>query len=179
VGVNCRKRISETIERQAELAGVLRDKGRTDQAARIETELVDSTRALAALPAIGAADPQAEGAAALVGWITAGRVVLSAHDVTMIRTAGLTLMPALAGLLFVSHALCQPGRRELEMSGSAAWLCHGERPGEDNELWSRNGEQGDAEHKITKHTRQLVSDANPDCEMICYPCHAYADKKHA
>jgi hypothetical protein len=33
----------------------------------------------------------------------------------MIRTAGLTLMPALAGLLFVfAIALCQPRRRELE-----------------------------------------------------------------
>jgi len=64
---------------------------------------------------MGAADPQAEGAAALVGWITAGRVVLSAHDVTMIRTAGLTLMPALAGLLFVfAIALCQPGRRAID-----------------------------------------------------------------
>jgi hypothetical protein len=53
----------------------------------IETELADSARALAGLPALGAADPQAVGAAALVRWITAGRVVLSAYDVKMIRSA--------------------------------------------------------------------------------------------
>ena len=70
----------------------------------IETELADSARALAGLPALGAADPQAVGAAALVRWITAGRVVLSAYDVKMIRSGP-------SGLLFeFAIALCQPVR---------------------------------------------------------------------
>src|SRR5262245_44890171 len=109
VGPNCRKRVGELTDRQAELAAVLRGKALADQAAAIETELAGATKALASLPAIGAADPQTEGAAALVSWASAGRVNLTPHDVAMARTFGLTMMPGCAGLLFVfAIALFEP-----------------------------------------------------------------------
>ena len=74
VGPVCRQRVAELIDRQAELASVLKAKALADQAAAIEAELTGTTQALSNLPAIGAADPQTEGAAALLAWASAGRL---------------------------------------------------------------------------------------------------------
>lgn len=103
VGPNCRERV-------AELNAALRNKALTDRAVELDAGITTLTAKLANLPAIATADPQIEGATTLVTWLSAGRLPLTGHDIAMVRTFGLTVTPALAGLLFaLALMLWQPG----------------------------------------------------------------------
>jgi len=103
VGPNCRERV-------AELNAALRNKALTERALELDAGITTLTAKLANLPAIATADPQIEGATTLVTWLTAGKLALTGHDIAMVRTFGLTVTPALAGLLFaLALVLWQPG----------------------------------------------------------------------
>jgi hypothetical protein len=75
----------------------------------LDVQLRDTQNKLARLPAIVAADPQADATANLFAWATAGAVNPAPVDVHMARIAGMTLMPQLAGLvLLLAVAIGQP-----------------------------------------------------------------------
>jgi hypothetical protein len=108
----CRAREADEKIRLIELNAAVANKVAADEAAALETQVRDAEERLADLPAVGAADPQVEGATALVMWVFAGSVRVTGHDVAMIRAFGLTISPALAGLLFaLALVLAQSGGR--------------------------------------------------------------------
>ena len=67
----------------------------------LDAELRAAEAKLAPLPAIVTADPQATMAADILAWISAGRVSLTPHDIHRLRVTGLTVIPALAGIIFL------------------------------------------------------------------------------
>jgi hypothetical protein len=78
----------------------------------LDTELRAVEARLAPLPAITSGDPQATMAADILAWITAGRVQLTPHDIHRMRITGLTIIPALAGIIFMfATTLMRVGRR--------------------------------------------------------------------
>jgi len=79
----------------------------------LDTELRSAETRLAPLPAITTGDPQATMAADLVAWISLGRVNLTPHDIHRMRITGLTIIPALAGIIFMfATTLLRVRRRE-------------------------------------------------------------------
>ena len=51
-------------------------------------------------------------AADILAWISAGRVSLTPHDIHRLRVTGLTVIPALAGIIFLfATTLLRPPRR--------------------------------------------------------------------
>src|SRR5262245_47036650 len=79
----------------------------------LDAELRAAEAKLAPLPTIVTADPQATTAADILAWISAGRVSLTPHDIHRLRVTGLTVVPALAGIifLFATTLLRAPRRR--------------------------------------------------------------------
>lgn len=78
----------------------------------LDAELRDVEGKLAPLPAIITGDPQATMAADIVAWISAGRLSLTPHDIHRLRITGLTIIPALAGIIFLfATTLLRPPRR--------------------------------------------------------------------
>ena len=77
--------------RQAQAAATRRD--------AIDVELREIQSRLAALPAVGNADPQATSAAEIVVWLSAGTFNPAPDDVARLRALGLALAPSLAGLI--------------------------------------------------------------------------------
>jgi hypothetical protein len=79
----------------------------------LDAELRNVEGRLATLPAIATGDPQATMAADILAWISAGRVSLTPHDIHRLRVTGLTVIPALAGIifLFATTLLRAPRRR--------------------------------------------------------------------
>jgi hypothetical protein len=78
----------------------------------LNAELRAAEAKLAPLPAIVTADPQATMAADLLAWISAGRLSLTPHDIHRLRVTGLTVIPALAGIIFLfATTLLRAGRR--------------------------------------------------------------------
>jgi hypothetical protein len=67
----------------------------------LDAELRSAEARLAPMPAITTGDPQATMAADLVAWISLGRVSLTPHDIHRMRITGLTIIPALAGIIFM------------------------------------------------------------------------------
>ncbi len=67
----------------------------------LDAELRAAEAKLAPMPAIVTADPQATMAADILAWISAGRVSLTPHDIHRLRVTGLTVIPALAGIIFL------------------------------------------------------------------------------
>lgn len=67
----------------------------------LDAELRQARADLAALPAVMTADPQAEAAAGLANWATRGILGVEQHDIEMVRVAGWTLAPNLAGLVLM------------------------------------------------------------------------------
>jgi hypothetical protein len=67
----------------------------------LDAELRAAETRLAPLPAIAASDPQAMMAADILAWISAGRLSLTPHDIHRLRVTGLTVIPALAGIIFL------------------------------------------------------------------------------
>jgi hypothetical protein len=80
----------------------------------LDMELRAAEAKLAPLPAIVTADPQAMMAADILAWISAGRVSLTPHDIHRLRVTGLTVIPALAGIifLFATTLMRAPRRRD-------------------------------------------------------------------
>jgi hypothetical protein len=78
----------------------------------LDAELRSAETRLAPLPAITTGDPQATMAADLVAWISLGHVSLTPHDIHRMRVTGLTIIPALAGIIFMfASTLLRLGRR--------------------------------------------------------------------
>jgi len=78
----------------------------------LDTELRSAETRLAPLPAITTGDPQATMAADLVAWISFGHISLTPHDIHRMRITGLTIIPALAGIIFMfASTLLRVGRR--------------------------------------------------------------------
>jgi len=67
----------------------------------IDAGLRNAEARLAALPAITTSDPQATMAADILAWASAGHVSLTPHDIHRLRITGLTIIPALAGIIFM------------------------------------------------------------------------------
>jgi hypothetical protein len=79
----------------------------------LDAELRSAETRLAPLPAITSGDPQATMAADLVAWISLGHVNLTPHDIHRMRITGLTIIPALAGIIFMfATTLLRVPRRE-------------------------------------------------------------------
>jgi hypothetical protein len=73
---------------------------------------------LATLPAITTGDPQATMAADILTWASAGHVNLTPHDIHRLRITGLTIVPALAGIIFMFAAmLLQTGKQRATRIG--------------------------------------------------------------
>ena len=79
----------------------------------LDAELRAAEARLAPLPAIVISDPQATMAADILAWISGGRVSLTSHDIHRLRVTGLTVIPALAGIIFLlaTTLLRAPRRR--------------------------------------------------------------------
>jgi hypothetical protein len=78
----------------------------------LDAELRAAEARLAMLPAITIGDPQAAMAADILAWASAGYVNLTPHDIHRLRITGLTIVPALAGIIFMFAAmLLQVGKR--------------------------------------------------------------------
>jgi hypothetical protein len=78
----------------------------------LDAELRGAETRLAPLPAITTGDPQATMAADLVAWISLGHVSLTPHDIHRMRITGLTIIPALAGIIFMfASTLLRVGRQ--------------------------------------------------------------------
>jgi hypothetical protein len=79
----------------------------------LDAELRSAETRLAPLPAITSGDPQATMAADLVAWISLGHISLTPHDIHRMRITGLTIIPALAGIIFMfATTLLRVKRRE-------------------------------------------------------------------
>jgi hypothetical protein len=86
-----------------------KDKATTDQAARLDQRLRKAQVALNALPVLGTADPQIEGAIDFIVWVSGAKIVPTPADLRMLRIFGLAVLPLLAGLFFpFAVALRQP-----------------------------------------------------------------------
>ena len=78
----------------------------------LDAELRAAEAKLAPLPTIVTADPQATMAADILAWISAGRLSLTPHDIHRLRVTGLTVIPALAGIIFLfATTLLRAGQR--------------------------------------------------------------------
>ena len=74
----------------------------------IDAELRDIAAEIGRLPAVTSADPQADGAARLARWLTAGLAPITPGDVAMARMAGMALLPQIGGLvMMLAMALCR------------------------------------------------------------------------
>jgi hypothetical protein len=65
----------------------------------LESQIAAAEVTLDSLPAISTSDPGAHMAADLIGWLTRGGLVVTEEDVQRMRIAGLTIAPAMSGLL--------------------------------------------------------------------------------
>jgi hypothetical protein len=79
----------------------------------LDAELRSAEMRLAPMPAITTGDPQATMAADLVAWISLGHVSLTPHDIHRMRITGLTIIPALAGIIFMFATTLLRARREM------------------------------------------------------------------
>jgi hypothetical protein len=82
----------------------------------LELSLTRSEARLAALPPIGAADPQADATARLLHWLTHGALTVSPDDIGNARLLAMVVWPQLAGLAFM--LAMAPWRRRQEERAS-------------------------------------------------------------
>ena len=76
------------------------------------------------MPAITTGDPQAAMAADILSWVTVGHVNLTPHDIHRLRITGLTIIPALSGIIFMFAATLLRGgerRRLTSSSNNPGW----------------------------------------------------------
>jgi hypothetical protein len=85
----------------------------------IDAELHAAGARLAALPAITSGDPQATMAADILAWASVGRISLTPHDIHRLRITGLTIIPALSGIIFMfAVTLLRAGKPRDKVGGS-------------------------------------------------------------
>jgi hypothetical protein len=77
----------------------------------LDAELRSAEARLAPLPAITADDPQAMMAADILAWASGGRISLTPHDIHRLRVSGLTIIPALSGIIFMFATTLLRARR--------------------------------------------------------------------
>jgi hypothetical protein len=83
-------------------------RGEAERRDAIDAELRDVVSEIGRLPAVTSADPQADTAARLARWLTAGLAPITPDDVAMARIAGITLLPQISGLvMMLAMALCR------------------------------------------------------------------------
>lgn len=83
----------------------------------LDAELRAAEARLAPLPAITTGDPQAAMAADILAWASAGYISLTPHDIHRMRVTGLTIIPALAGIIFMfAMTLLRTGKRRASAS---------------------------------------------------------------
>ena len=70
----------------------------------LDADLRDAEAQLRGLPSVMAADPQADTAARLIGWMSFGLITVTNNDIHLARIAGMTLVPQLAGLVLMLAA---------------------------------------------------------------------------
>ena len=75
----------------------------------IDTELRDIAAAIGRQPAVAVADPQADTAARLARWLTAGLAPITPEDIAMARVAGMALLPQIGGLVMMLAMAQWPG----------------------------------------------------------------------
>jgi hypothetical protein len=75
----------------------------------IDAELHDLAIEIDRLPAATVADPQADTAARLAHWLTAGLARITPEDVAMARIAGMAFLPQVAGLVTMLAMALWPG----------------------------------------------------------------------
>jgi hypothetical protein len=75
----------------------------------IDAELHDLAIEIDRLPAATVADPQADTAARLARWLTAGLARITPEDVAMARIAGMAFLPQVAGLVTMLAMALWPG----------------------------------------------------------------------
>jgi hypothetical protein len=87
----------------------------------IDAEMRNIAVEIGRLPAVTTADPQAEIAARLARWLTAGLAPITPDDVAMARIAGMALLPQIGGMvmmlataLFRRVQVRQPHRTPIE-----------------------------------------------------------------
>ncbi len=96
----------------AEVLKLRRALGVAQRRDALDAELRAVEARLAPLPAITTSDPQAAMAADLVGWISGGHISLTPEDIHRMRVTGLTIIPALAGIIFMfATTLLRTARR--------------------------------------------------------------------
>jgi hypothetical protein len=96
----------------AEVLRLRQSLGAAQRRDAVDAQLRAAETRLAPMAAIATADPQAAMAADIMAWISAGRVDLTPHDIHRLRVIGLTVIPALAGIIFLfATTLLRAGRR--------------------------------------------------------------------
>jgi len=86
----------------------------------IDAGLRNAEARLAALPAITTGDPQATMAADILAWASAGHVSLTPQDIHRLRITGLTIIPALAGIIFMfAVMLLRVGKKHVKPVAAA------------------------------------------------------------
>jgi hypothetical protein len=70
----------------------------------LDADLIEAESQLKLLPSVMATDPQADVAARLISWISFGLITVTSNDIHLVRIAGMTLVPQLAGLVLMLAA---------------------------------------------------------------------------
>jgi predicted anti-sigma-YlaC factor YlaD len=82
----------------------------------IDAELRDLAVEIGRLPAVNMVDPQADTAARLARWLTAGLAPITPDDVAMARIASMALLPQIGGLVMMLAMALWPGRSQGRMT---------------------------------------------------------------
>ena len=82
----------------------------------IDAELHDLAAEIGRLPAVTVADPQADTAARLARWLTAGLAPITPEDVAMARIVGMALLPQIGGLVIMLAMALWPGSSQGRMT---------------------------------------------------------------
>ena len=91
----------DSLEACAPIQRLRQARGEAFRMEQIRSELTNAQTSLAALPAVASADPQGEMAAALIHWLSFGAITPAAHDISMARIVGMTVLPQISGLVLM------------------------------------------------------------------------------
>jgi hypothetical protein len=94
----------------APLLALRQARGEATRRDAIDAEARDLAEEVGRLPAVTVADPQADTAARLARWFTAGLVQITPDDIAMARIAGMTLLPQIGGLVVMLAMALWPRR---------------------------------------------------------------------
>jgi hypothetical protein len=103
----------------AEILKLRQALGAAQRRGAVDTELRATEARLTALPAITTGDPQAAMAADILSWVSVGYVNLTPHDIHRLRITGLTIIPALSGIIFMFAATLLRGGERRRLTSSS------------------------------------------------------------